>query len=108
MNFNLKNIPERTDQPRSNGLTMITDKGLSQTETEDLLSVAAPYIDIAKLAFGTALVTPDLKGKISVYQKHNIPVYLGGILFEAYLIRNQLNDYMRLVGDLGISHIEIS
>ena len=108
MNFYLKNIPARTERPRTNGLTMITDKGLSIPETEDLLSVAAPYIDIAKLAFGTALVTPDLKGKIDLYHRHNIPVYLGGILFEAYLIRNQLDDYIRLMEELEIKHVEIS
>src|SRR5438270_9664013 len=108
MNFNLKNIPERTDQPRSNGLTMITDKGLSVLETEDLLSVAAPYIDIAKLAFGTSLVTPDLDEKIKVYQQYNIPVYLGGLLLEAFIVRGQLQDYFRMVEVYDIKLIEVS
>jgi phosphosulfolactate synthase len=108
MNFHLKNIPERTVMPRTHGLTMITDKGMSLTETEDLLSVAAPYIDIAKLAFGTALVTPTLKDKVRIYQEQNIQVYLGGLLFEAYVVRNQYKDFLKLVENLNISTIEIS
>lgn len=108
MNFRLKNIPARTAQPRTNGLTMITDKGLSLVETEDMLSVASPYIDIAKLAFGTALVTPDLKKKIEIYQRHNIEVYFGGLLFEAYVVRGQYKDYLQLVKDHNISCVEVS
>jgi len=35
MNFNLDKIPGRTAQPRSFGLTMVTDKGLSLQDTKD-------------------------------------------------------------------------
>jgi Uncharacterized conserved protein len=34
-NFNLTNIPERTQKPRQSGLTMVMDKGLSTREAED-------------------------------------------------------------------------
>ena len=49
MNFKLKNIPERTARPRSYGLTMVMDKGLSIREAEDMISGSGPYIDILKL-----------------------------------------------------------
>lgn len=108
MNFQLNNIPERTTNPRSYGITMITDKGLGLQETKNLLSVASPYIDLAKLAFGTSLFTPLLREKIQLYQSHNIPVYLGGLLLEAFIVRNQFDDYVRFIQDLGITHIEMS
>ncbi|MEX6689435.1 phosphosulfolactate synthase [Danxiaibacter flavus] len=108
MNFRLNNIPERTTNPRSYGITMITDKGLGLQETKNLLSVAAPYIDFAKLAFGTSLFTPLLREKIELYQSQNIPVYLGGLLLEAFIIRNQFSDYIRFIQDFGITHIEMS
>jgi phosphosulfolactate synthase len=108
MNFSLKYMPERTAQPRTSGLTMISDKGMSLAETEDLLSVAGPYVDLAKLAFGTALVTPMLKEKIELYLQHQVAVYFGGILFEAFVARNQLNDYISLLEETGIRHVEIS
>ena len=88
MNFNLTQIPERTVQPRKHGLTMVMDKGLSYGEAENFLSVALPHTDIIKLGFGTSFVTPNLRKKIELYQSHGLPVYFGGTLFEAFVIRN--------------------
>jgi phosphosulfolactate synthase len=108
MNFNLEKIPERTQSPRSYGITMVTDKGLSLQDTRDFLSGTAPYIDMVKLAFGTAYVTPNLDEKIKIYQSHNIPVYFGGLLLEAFIIRNQFDDYLRIIKDYGINYTEVS
>lgn len=108
MNFNLKQIPERTLKPRAYGLTMITDKGLSAAEARNLLSIASPHIDIVKLAFGTSFVTPDLYAKIKIYQSAGLPVYFGGLLLEAFLIRNQFGDYINLLKEHDITYIEMS
>lgn len=108
MNFSLKKIPERTLQPRLHGLTMVNDKGLSLAQAANLLSVAAPYIDMVKLAFGTALVTNTIGEKIELYQSYNLPVFFGGLLFEAYVIRNQLDAYIALAETHHITHFEIS
>jgi phosphosulfolactate synthase len=87
---------------------MIMDKGLSVTEAENLVSVGAPHIDIVKLGFGTAFVTPHLRKKIEVYQNAGIPVYFGGTLFEAFLIRNEFDSYVDLMRDYNISYVEVS
>ena len=108
MNFTLNEIPTRTTQPRTVGLTMVSDKGLSLPEAESLLSVAAPHIDMVKLAFGTALITPSLEKKIQLYRSHNIQVFFGGLLFEAFVIRKQLNDYIKMIEQYNISLIEVS
>ena len=108
MNFNLSQIPERSSKPRDHGLTMIMDKGLSIREAEDMVSGAGPHIDIVKLGFGTAYVTPKLRKKIEVYQAAGLPVYFGGTLFEAFLIRDQFNDYISLLKDYKIDYMEVS
>lgn len=108
MNFTLEKIPERTKKPRTYGLTMITDKGLSLQDTKNFMSAASPHVDMVKLAFGTAYVTPNLGEKIKIYQSHNIPVFFGGLLFEAFLIRNQFDDYVKTIREYGISHMEVS
>src|SRR5919205_2891788 len=108
MNFNLLQIPERTQQPRVNGITMVMDKGLSINDAKNWLSIAHPYVDLVKLGFGTSFVTPNLREKIEVYQSFNIPVYCGGTLFEAFLIRNQLDDYIAICKDYGITYMEVS
>lgn len=108
MNFNLTQIPERTKKPRSYGLTMVTDKGLSAGDTENFLSVSAEYVDLAKLAFGTPVVTGQLKEKLEVYRSYNVPVYLGGLLFEAFIIRNQFEEYLRIIEEFNITYTEVS
>lgn len=108
MNFHLADIPLRTAQPRKDGLTIVSDKGMSLGETENLLSIAAPHIDMIKLAFGTALVTPNLQDKIGLYRSHNIPVFFGGLLFEAFVIRGQFDDYLRMLEQFKLDHIEVS
>ena len=108
MNFKLSQIPERTASPREFGLTMVMDKGLSLEETKNFVSVGKPYIDIVKLGFGTSMVTPNLREKIEIYRSNNIAVYFGGTLFEAFLIRNQIEDYIALCRDYGIDYMEVS
>lgn len=108
MNFNLSQIPLRLPKPRTYGLTMVMDKGLSVEEAKNLISAAGPHVDIIKLGFGTAFVTPNLRQKIELYQKAEIPVYFGGTLFEAFLIRNQFNDYIQLCKDYDIHFMEVS
>jgi len=108
MNFNLSQIPERNLKPRTNGITMVMDKGLSVAEAENFLSVSHPHVDIVKLGFGTSFVTPNLEDKLEVYRKYEIPIYFGGTLFEAFLIRNQFDDYINVCKKYKIDYIEVS
>ncbi len=108
MNFELNKIPERTTQPRESGLTMVMDKGLSVREIEDLIEVAGPYIDIVKLGWATSYVTPNLSKKLDVYKSAGIPVYFGGTLFEAFVIRGRFDDYRRVLDKYDLHHAEVS
>ncbi len=108
MNFNLSQIPERVIKPREHGITMVMDKGLSVEEAKNFMSVSHPHVDIVKLGFGTAYVTPNLKEKLAIYQAYDIPVYFGGTLFEAFLVRNQFEDYINVCKEFGIRYMEVS
>ena len=108
MNFHLTQMPDRNAKPRTSGITMIMDKGLSLEETKNFMSVSHPHVDLVKLGFGTAYVTPDLKQKLAIYQSYNVPVYFGGTLFEAFLIRNQFEDYISICKEFGIQYMEVS
>ncbi|HZF63646.1 MAG TPA: phosphosulfolactate synthase [Chitinophagaceae bacterium] len=108
MNFNLKQIPHRNPKPRAAGITMVMDKGLSINEARNFLSVAHPHIDIVKLGFGTSFVTPNLEEKLEVYRSYDVPVYFGGTLFEAFLVRDQFDDYVTVCKKFGVQYIEVS
>ncbi len=108
MNFNLSQIPERNKKPRKSGITMVMDKGLSLTEVHNFLSIAGPHVDIVKLGFGTSYVTPNLREKLEVYANNGIPIYFGGTLFEAFLVRNQFQDYIDVCREFGVGFMEVS
>ncbi|TGE21834.1 phosphosulfolactate synthase [Hymenobacter aquaticus] len=108
MNYSLNNLPERTSKPREQGYTMVMDKGLSIREVENFLEVGAEYTDIVKLGWATSYVVPNLRKKLDAYKEAGIPVYFGGTLFEAFIIRNQFDDYRRLLADYGMEYAEVS
>jgi phosphosulfolactate synthase len=108
MNYTLKNIPERTQKPREKGLTMVMDKGLSLRQVEDFLEVSGTHTDIVKLGWATSYVTPNLKEKLKLYKEAGIPVYFGGTLFEAFIVRDQFDDYRRVLQEYGMEYVEVS
>lgn len=108
MNYILKNLPERTKKPRQTGFTMAMDKGLSIREAEDFMSIASDHVDIVKLGWGTSFVTPRVQDKIKVYKEAGLPCYFGGTLFEAFIIRDQFDDYRRVLDKFGMTYAEVS
>jgi phosphosulfolactate synthase len=108
MNFNLSQIPDRLLKPRLAGITMVMDKGLSVEEAKNFLSVSHPHVDVIKLGFGTSFVTPNLREKLEVYRSYDLPIYFGGTLFEAFLIRNQFEDFIAVCKDFSIDWMEVS
>lgn len=107
-NFKLKQLPDRTAKPRNNGLTMVMDKGLSLTEAANFIEANSEYVDLVKLGFGTSMVSPNLAEKIKLYKDAGIRVYFGGTLFEAFIVRNQYDDYLKVIEKYGLEHVEVS
>jgi phosphosulfolactate synthase len=87
---------------------MVMDKGLSLREAEDLVSGSGSYLDVIKLGFGSSFVTPNLEKKLAIFKEAGIPVYFGGTLFEAFIVRNAFDDYCRLLDKFKMSHAEVS
>jgi phosphosulfolactate synthase len=108
MNFPLKHLPERTTGKRDFGLTMMMDKGLSLKEAEHFIESSAPFTDLVKFGFGTALITLDLKEKVKLYQSAGLKPYFGGTLFEMFYVRGEFEAYRRFVSESGLSLVEVS
>ncbi len=108
MNYTLTQLPERTVKPRNSGLTMVMDKGLSLREVEDFISTSADHADIIKLGWATSFVTPRLDEKLAIYREAGLPVYFGGTLFEAFVVRGQFDDYRKLLDRYNIQYAEVS
>jgi len=108
MNVNLPFLPERSQRPRQSGVTMMMDKGLSLRQAEDFIESSGHLSDLIKLGFGTSVVSNNLKEKIKLYQNAGLKVYLGGTLFEAFLIRGKFDEYIRFAKSLGLDTAEVS
>jgi phosphosulfolactate synthase len=106
--FEFLTLPERTAKPRESGLTHVLDKGLSLDQVRQFVEVAGDHVDIVKLGWGTAVVTPNVKEKIALYQSLGIPVCFGGTFFEVCLRQDKLEEYIALVRDCEMTCIEIS
>jgi phosphosulfolactate synthase len=104
----IPHLPERPLKPRNSGLTMVMDKGLSIREAEDFMSVGSEYTDFVKLGFGTSILTPGVEKKIEIYRKAGTIPYLGGTLFEAYIIRDMFREFVELLDYLKIDLVEVS
>ncbi len=91
---------------RPGGLTHVLDKGLGPRGWEDVLEVSGDYIDIVKLGWGTAYVTPNLERKLEVLAGKR--VVLGGTFFEVVYTRGKFDEYKIWLQELGIDHVEIS
>ncbi|MDX6424083.1 MAG: phosphosulfolactate synthase [Gaiellaceae bacterium] len=91
---------------RSGGLTHVIDKGLGPRGWEDVLETSGVYIDVVKLGWGTAYVTPNLKRKLEVLREK--PVVIGGTFFEVVYAKGKLDEYKSWLRDLGLTHVEIS
>jgi phosphosulfolactate synthase len=93
-------------EPRSGGLTHVLDKGLGPRAWEDVLETSGVYIDVVKLGWGTAYVTPNLRRKLDVLSGK--PVVIGGTFFEVVYVKGKVDEYKRWLSDLGLTHVEIS
>lgn len=108
MSFHLSNLPQRPQKPRNTGITLAIDTGYSVRQAEDFCDVASHHVDIVKLGWGTSYVTANLKEKLDVYRNHDIPVYFGGTLFEAFLLRDELDKYLKFLDSYDINYLEVS
>jgi phosphosulfolactate synthase len=103
-------VPGRTVKPRKEGLTMIIDKGLGLTATEDLLDSAGEAIDFIKLTFGTSafLDIDYLAEKVEMVKDADIWICPGGTFLEVSVWQNSYPKYLRRCKDLGFNAIEVS
>lgn len=101
-------LPIRESIPRSKGITMVMDKGLSVREAENFVNAAGHLADFIKLGFGTSVITNGVKEKVKIYTDAGLKVYVGGTLFEAFAIRGLVDDYRRYIDNLNITAVEIS
>jgi phosphosulfolactate synthase len=109
---NVFRIPEpgRSMKPRTNGFTMVLDKGLGRYAVEDLMATAADYIDFLKFSFGTSAFYDEnvLREKVEIATSAGVDVYPGGTFLEVTVWQDRYQAYLDRAKELGFTAIEVS
>jgi phosphosulfolactate synthase len=87
---------------------MVIDKGLPHRYFADLVQSGSDYVDFIKFGWGTSVVALDMKEKIKVLQDENVNFYLGGTLFEKYIVQNRFDQFRELCQNYGCEYVEVS
>ncbi len=66
------------------------------------------FVDLVKLGFGTSIISPNLREKVRLYREAGMQVYLGGTLFEAFIVRGLFDEYVSVLREFGIQYAEVS
>jgi len=101
-------LPQRTDKPRTSGITMMVDGGLPTQYFRDVVESGAEYLDFVKFGWGTALVTTDLGEKIAVLNDVGVNYYFGGTLLEKFLLQDRFDDFRDLCHTFRCRYVEVS
>ena len=110
--FPMLEVPRLPPKPRTHSMLLMSETGIPLRATEDIIEIAAPIIDYAKITDHAGLVdrlsAAWIRRKVALYNAHDIQVVPGGIPFQLAVIQNKVDDYLKAVQDLGFVGVEMS
>src|SRR5689334_18893457 len=110
--FGMLTPPPLAPKPRSTAMMLMSEIGIPLRQTEDILEIAAPIIDYAKITDHLGLMerlsAAWIRRKIALYNAFDIKVIPGGIPFQVAVVQGKVPDYFKAVRDLGFVGVEMS
>ncbi|MBP3950473.1 phosphosulfolactate synthase [Halalkalibacter suaedae] len=101
-------LPSRDLKPRSKGLTLLIDNGISLNQFKDTITSHGHLVDFVKFGWGTSLVSVDLQKKMECLLEANIHYFFGGTLFEKFLSQNKVEQFYQYCKSYYCNYVEIS
>jgi phosphosulfolactate synthase len=87
---------------------MVIDHGAPTGQFADLIQSQDDHIDFVKFGWGTSVVTKNFGSKLAVLREANVDFYLGGTLFEKYVVQDRFDEFRSLCQGYGCSFVEVS
>jgi phosphosulfolactate synthase len=110
--FGMLAAPPLAPKPRVSGMMLMSEVGIPLRQTEDILEIAAPIIDYAKITDHLGLMerlsAAWIRRKIALYDAFDVKVVPGGIPFQVAVVQGKVPDYFQAVRDLGFAGVEMS
>ena len=103
-------VPTSASKPRYSRLTMVLDQGMPMRQTEDWLSICAPYVDVVKFGWGTSALMSQsaVAAKIGLLRDHNVIASPGGTLTELYFLQGRIDQMIEDYRTAGFTSVEVS
>lgn len=101
-------LPARSVKPRTRGLTVLLDPGVSTRHFVDVVESAAGLIDFVKFGWGTSVVTDHLEAKIACLQRLGVDYFFGGTLFEKFYQQHKIQAFYDFCAHFSCRYLEIS
>jgi phosphosulfolactate synthase len=87
---------------------MVIDTGTPLSFFTDVVESHADHIDFVKFGWGTSVVTANFHKKLDVVRAANVDFYLGGTLFEKYILQDRFDEFRTLCQAYGCRYVEVS
>jgi phosphosulfolactate synthase len=87
---------------------MIIDRGVPLRTFVDLVESFGDHFDFVKFGWGTSVVTKNFEAKLDVLRDAKIDFYLGGTLFEKYVVQDHFDEFRDLCAGYGCHYVEVS
>jgi len=87
---------------------MVIDNGVPLGHFADVVESHGDHIDFVKFGWGTSVVTKNFKVKVDIAKEANIDFYLGGTLFEKYILQDRFDEFRSLAQGYGANYVEVS
>ena len=84
------------------------DAGLPLPDVRAILGVAAPYIDVWKLGWGSAYLDTALDAKLRLLRRHDVAACPGGTLLEVAALQGRADACLEWAAAYGFTQVEVS
>jgi phosphosulfolactate synthase len=86
----------------------VIDAGLPLPDVRAILGVAAPYIDVWKLGWGSAYLDTALDAKLRLLRRHDVAACPGGTLLEVAALQGRADACLEWAAACGFTQVEVS
>lgn len=87
---------------------MVIDTGVPLGLFADVVESGVDLIDFVKFGWGTSVVTANFRKKLDIVKEANVDFYLGGTLFEKYVLQDRFEEFRSLCQAYGCRYVEVS
>ena len=107
--FEFLKVADRTQKPRTGGLTTLADFGMGNSCVESTLELWHEVVDTVKVsALQITAEEQAIRRKIAVYKKWGIDVQVGGPILELARLQHKEEETFERMREMGYDSLEIS